>query len=158
MDGHVAKPFTRESLAGALECAAEAGRRRAVRDAEAAPSGPLPPVLDIGVFERTAAVLTPDDVRFHMGTLAARGEALLHGLRGSSLSVATGGDLAEAAHALAGSAGLFGFARLASVARRFEDAAESLAAEVPTAARDLAAALETALDEMHSRGPALMEA
>ena len=65
---------------------------------------------------------------------------------------------AEAAHALAGSAGLFGFARLASVARRFEDTAESLAAEVPTAARDLAAALETALNEMHSRGPALMEA
>ncbi len=59
--------------------------------------------------------------------------------------------MAEAAHALAGSAGMFGFERLALVARHFEHAALTGSPDVAALADDLAAALDASLGEIAGR-------
>ena len=85
-----------------------------------------------------------------MRTIAERGEALLRRLRAPD-ALANAGDLVEAAHTLAGSAGMFGFERLSSLARCFEHAVE-LGAPHPQAFADgLAAAIEASLRAMPSR-------
>ena len=64
------------------------------------------PVLNLENFKQTAAYLTPDVVATYMRTIADRSESLLHALHENARP---GAAQAEAAHALAGSAGLFGF-------------------------------------------------
>ena len=81
-----------------------------------APSGSEFPVLDLAAFERTSGCLDPDAIGSYMQTLIARSEALLQEVQDQA-SVAGGtGDLRESAHALAGSAGLLAFQRLAFAA------------------------------------------
>ncbi len=109
------------------------------------------PVFDLGVFERAANFLKPEAVASYLQTIAESGEALLRGLREPDALVGAAEELAEASHALAGSAGMFGFARLASLGRRFERAVQARAAETPVLAGGLAAALESTLQEIYDR-------
>ena len=181
MDAHLSKPFTRDALLDAVlravedrtaqgkanvtpqvevppvETARDEGTGPAFRPI-AVPSAPAIgselPVLDLAAFERTAAFLAPQAVASYLRTLAERGEALLRGLHAPDALARTGSDLADAAHTLAGSAGMFGFERLAMVARRFEQAVQTNAAEAPDLAEALCAAVEASLQEMHSRAPA----
>jgi HPt (histidine-containing phosphotransfer) domain-containing protein len=60
----------------------------------------------------------------------------------------TSNALADEAHALAGSAGLFGFERLAAMGRRFECDVQSGTGEAPDVVAGLSAALEVTLDPM----------
>ncbi len=181
MDVHLSKPFTQDALLDVVvraiedrtaqskasttpqvkvspaETARNEGAGRASRP-NAVPStpaiGPELPVLDLAAFERTAAFLAPSAVVSYLRTLAERGEALLRGLHAPDALARAGSDLADAAHTLAGSAGMFGFERLAVVARRFERAVQTNAAETPDLAEGLCAAIEASLQEMHSRAPA----
>ena len=180
MDAHLSKPFAQDALldavARAVEDRAAQGKANTMprvevlpaetaRDEGAGPASrpvavlPVPaigselPVLDPGAFERTAAFLAPQAVASYLRTLAERGEALLRGLHAPDALARTGSDLADAAHTLAGSAGMFGFERLAMVARRFERAVQTNAAETPDLAEGLCAAIEASLQEMHHRAP-----
>ena len=186
MDDHLAKPFAPDALVAAVTRAVAAGRRvrgepdvlpkgaNRLVDAvshepaglaatiTAAPVAPVfgsdLPVLDVAAFERTAAVLAPGAVTSYLETLARRGEALLLGLQTPDALASARADLATAAHALAGSAGMFGFERLAAVARRFERAVQSDAADAQVIADSLGAAIEASLGTMRSHAPATVPA
>jgi CheY-like chemotaxis protein len=154
MDGHVTKPFTPEMLRDAVVRGIEAAglRRDAIGSVSRLPTAPAAtfafglelPVLDVEEFERTAAFLTPEVVARSLRTIAERCVALQRGLRAPDAVARAGTRLADAAHALAGSAGMFGFERLAAAARGFERAVQTGAEEVPGLAHNLNAALETA--------------
>ena len=170
MDSHLAKPFTPDALRDAVAQAAAAGPAQGDAGQPAAAAGgkpagaaspanagppPLPgselPVLDPAAFGRIAASLSPQTLVSHLRTIAGRGEALLRALHAPGALAGTGADLAAAAHTLAGSAGMFGFERLADVARRFEHAVEAGAPDAQVLADGLAVAIEASLPEMQAR-------
>ncbi len=101
-----------------------------------------PQVLNRDNFRQTAAYLTPDVVATYLRTIADRCEALLMGLRETARP---GAVLAEAAHALAGSAGMFGFELVASMGRQFERAVLTDNPDVPNLAGQYAQALDATL-------------
>ena len=171
MDSHLAKPFTPDALRAVVAHAAATLRRDVDQPVAAAggePAGPasststvpMPPVLgseltvlDQAAFEQTAAFLPPESIASYLRTIAERGEAFLRALRAPGALAGNGADLAAAAHTLAGSAGMFGFERLATVARRFEHAVQAGASDASTLANGLAAAIEVSLLEIAGRAP-----
>ena len=86
-----------------------------------------------------------------MEILAERGETLLRALHEPGSVTLAGENLAAAAHTLAGSAGMFGFERLAAIARRFERAVQIGAPESQAMAQDLSIVVVSSLREMYSR-------
>jgi HPt (histidine-containing phosphotransfer) domain-containing protein len=108
-------------------------------------------VIDPATFQRTASFLPPARVAAHLRTIAEDAEILLRGLREPDALTRMPDKLGEAAHALAGSAGMFGFERLASLGRRFEQALQSDPASAPAVADGLRAALEITLQTIHDR-------
>jgi CheY-like chemotaxis protein len=144
MDDHLAKPFTPDALltvlarvvapdhrCGSLEATQPRSEPTLVARNESvgpasepvvAPVAPVLgselPVLNREAFERTAAFLSSEAVISYLEILAERGEALRHALHDPNSVTHAGIHLAAAAHTLAGSAGMFGFERLAAVARR----------------------------------------
>jgi signal transduction histidine kinase/HPt (histidine-containing phosphotransfer) domain-containing protein len=179
MDSHLAKPFTFSSLLEAVAHAAAIGQARAPAESPgvgstsegecdkggtSASSPPVGfdrpevpvfgsdlPVLNLGAFTRTSAFLDPDKVATYLQTITELGQNLLSGLRERDALTRTRGNLAAAAHTLAGSAGMFGFERLTAVARQFELAVHTGAEEAPGLVGVLSAAVETALGAIHSR-------
>ena len=81
-------------------------------------------LIDQAAFNRTVAHLRPEVTASYLETLARLGAVLLETLQEADALPRQGNKLAEEAHALAGSAGMFGFQRLAAIARRFERAAQ----------------------------------
>ncbi len=139
MDTHLAKPFDMDELLRVVARAAQP--RPDTLGLPAAPPIDLElPVLDTKAFERTAVHLAPEAVVAYLRTIAALGETLLRGLRAADAPTETGETLAEMAHRLAGSAGMFGFERLAAAGRAFERGIESDAADTPALADRLDAA------------------
>ncbi len=118
-------------------------------------------VLDEKAFDRTAAFLMPEAVASYMKTIDALGESLLHGLRASDASASYDEALVETAHKLAGSAGMFGFERVAGLSRRFERAVQAgTTDEVARLADGLCMAIEATHDETivkRARGDLLPE-
>lgn len=168
MDSHLAKPFTPQALLDAVMDAVEKGSAR--REVSVVPphaisghgksllintestSGDLDlPVLDMAEFESTAAFLAPEAVASYLQTIAGRGTALLDALHASGDLVHATGPLAEAAHTLSGSAGMFGFKRLAAVARCFEHAVQTAAPEAHAVALHLSATIDATLEELQNR-------
>lgn len=161
MDSHLAKPFDPETLLAIVGQAFAGGMARGPNQAPAwvpiaVPAGSGPGmmgtelvVLDRKVFDRTSAFLAPDSVATYLETIMALGESLVRGLRG--MDTAGPGDkaLVETAHKLAGSAGMFGFERVASLSRRFEQAVETGTDDVAALAGGLCAAIEAASDFRH---------
>ncbi|HEY0182786.1 MAG TPA: PAS domain S-box protein [Rhodopila sp.] len=159
MNGHVSKPFDPETLLSAVLRASEAGtmniedlrpKSRAVDDAIPVLGSDLQ-VFNAAAFERTATYLDPEIIASYLDEIAERGEALLSGLRQPDAIVRSADQLADAAHAIAGSAGLLGFERLTAMGRQFARAAHVGAAEAPSLADGLGAALEITLQTLHDR-------
>jgi len=163
MDSHLPKPFDRDMLLAAVVRAAMTGSPpdqtsspEVVGTAPvAAPAEPVIgldlPVLNPTTFERTAGFLAPDVIATHLRTITNLSEVLLHDLHEPDALARTGDRLAEAAHALAGSAGMFGFERLSTLARRFEPAVQSGTKEAAALGASLSAALAATLEELHAR-------
>lgn len=175
MDSHLAKPFTPQALLDAVTDAVEKGKAR--REASVVPphatsghgksllvntafiSADLGlPVLDMAEFDRTAAFLAPEALASYLQTIAGRGTALLDELHASGDLVHAKGTLAESAHTLSGSAGMFGFKRLAAVARRFEHAVQTAAPEAPAVALHLSVTIDASLEELRNRVRAVIAA
>ncbi|MEA2768129.1 MAG: hypothetical protein QOD93_1091 [Acetobacteraceae bacterium] len=110
-------------------------------------------VIDLTVFERTASFLPPETVASYLRTIIELGEGLLRQLRVPDAIAQTGGELADEVHSLAGSAGMFGFERLATVGRRFERAVHSDPADAPALGEGVIAALEATLQVVHELMP-----
>jgi CheY-like chemotaxis protein/HPt (histidine-containing phosphotransfer) domain-containing protein len=157
MDSHLAKPFTPEALLATLTRGVAAAEPQAP-GARAFGTMPGiagleqdPPVLDLAMLQRTAASLEPKTAVMHLRTVARQGEALLRALRSPDALMGSGSALAESAHAVAGSAGLFGFERLAVVARHFERAVQTDSPALLSLADDLSVALEASLQQMQTQ-------
>ncbi len=112
------------------------------------------PVLNRETFKQTAAYLAPDVVATYMRTIAERCDALLHDLHETPNP---GAAIGEAAHALAGSAGLFGFERVAAAGRHFEKAVLNNAPNAPDLAEQLREALEATLQNIGAQAFAAAE-
>jgi CheY-like chemotaxis protein/HPt (histidine-containing phosphotransfer) domain-containing protein len=159
MDSHVSKPFDPDTLVSAVLRACGLGETTE-QDATVivVPAATIVPeagselmIFNPAAFERTAFFLAPDAVASYLEAIAERGQSLLRGLRGPDALIYAGDELADAAHSIAGSAGMFGFERLTSLGRRFERAVNDGAADAPALAESLSAALETTLQAIHDR-------
>jgi PAS domain S-box-containing protein len=166
MNGHLPKPFDPDSLLAAVLRAAASGLVPEESPAPAtAPSAPLIRavgsellVCNAAMFERTVFYLPADAVASYLQAIAERGEALLHRLREPDALAHDSDRLADAAHAIAGSAGMFGFERLTMMGRRFERAVNAGAADAPALADGLSAALEATLAALRNRTRISVEA
>jgi response regulator RpfG family c-di-GMP phosphodiesterase len=159
MDSYLGKPFEPDTLLAAIVRAVTAGptsdaaldplvTQRITAVPLAVPSVSVEmPVFNREVFERTASFLAPEAVAAYLQTIATGCESLLRELH-KPKALAHGNHLAEAAHALAGSAGMFGFERLADASRRFERGVRSGATEVDSLSQGLGAAIEGSLLEI----------
>jgi CheY-like chemotaxis protein len=160
MNSHISKPFDPETL---LTAVMRATAFDAMKEATGARTVSLPAnvavpmvgsellVFNPAAFERTAHYLAPEAVAAYLDIIAEQGETLLLGLRKPDALTEIGEELADAAHAIAGSAGLLGFERLTVVGRRFERAVHAGAAEAPTLADGLSSALESTLQALQDR-------
>ena len=174
MNGHVTKPFAPEVLCAAVRKAALADPPAMAEPALAPgestisrPSQPksasvpsacaetLPPEpvgassgFDSAVFARTAGLLAPDILVSSLTTIGARGKAFLQLARSGGKFENHVLELAEMAHTLGGSAGMFGFLHLANASKRFEYAVQSNAPETGQRAAELIATVEEALTEI----------
>jgi len=158
MDCHVGKPFTLDSLLAALAQGYQAGQRHGgSRSQSNPPVAPAKttldledPIFDQAMFNATTGLLKPEAVTAHLQTLAGRAGALLRDLHALDDTATEGRELTEATHALAGSAGMFGFKRLASDGLRFERTIQTGAAVTPAIAAGLIRTLEVTLQEMRA--------
>jgi CheY-like chemotaxis protein len=154
MDTHLGKPFTLETLLGAIDLGVSAGQARSANGALPAAPPPPPkhllganlPILDEAALALTAAALPPGAVAAYLATLATKTEAFQQALNRPHAAA-----LCEAAHAIAGSAAMFGFVRLVFLARQFEHAADADPAERRAIAEPLDLALAASLQEMRHR-------
>ena len=163
MDSHVAKPFDPETLVAAVARAAVAertqGKRVSVPDGTTSVETPPSPqamgsdlqIFDPVTFDRTATFLAPKAVASYMQSIAKAAEGLLCVLRDPHALPGKGNELAEAAHTLAGNAGMFGFERLSAIGRRFEQGIQSGAAETVALCHGLVAAIEATLPLLRER-------
>jgi signal transduction histidine kinase len=145
MDGHVAKPVDYATLMRAVEDAI--ARRPQSWSSDTPPSTPAeaeeqpPPRLDRVVLDHLLAFLPPDEAAANFRSLRSRKEHMLRliGPRDPGAADEQVGStaLTDAAHALASTAGLFGFTALAVVARRFEAAVATDAEDIEASGRRL---------------------
>jgi CheY-like chemotaxis protein len=165
MTGHLAKPFTEAALYATLAehvAGAPPERRRDGVGAHDLTETDAP-VIDLDVFRTNTRLLKPASVVSYLENIAASAGAVLAALRDWDGSDEISGDVVRAAHKLAGNVGLFGFARAADAARRFERAARTGTPETRLLAESLAAALHLSIREADerlaaARGPHLAHA
>jgi signal transduction histidine kinase/DNA-binding NarL/FixJ family response regulator len=163
MDGHVAKPITREALCGAIDRATAPGARPAPppgpgpaeaeqtvllgpTTADAAP----PALIDRAMFEATAQFLSEEQLARHLATLVTRLRAMLERLGRLDLNDPRRDlhPVVELVHMVAGGAGSFGCSRMAEAARFFERGAEALAMDLPARRLALISVAEATLAEL----------
>jgi signal transduction histidine kinase/CheY-like chemotaxis protein/HPt (histidine-containing phosphotransfer) domain-containing protein len=146
MDGHVSKPFRRAVLLATIEKIATSPRNiePAIASLAAAPGDIGLPIFDRAAFEDIINTMAAADVAENLRTMIARCETLLGGLQSPDM-LTRAGELAEAAHKLAGGAGTFGFLHVAAAARRFEVAADAGAPETVALGDHLAAAINASV-------------
>ncbi len=138
MNTHVSKPFRQEVLLAAVELMSpEPATGPALAEPEVA-------VFDRAAFETTASFLSADEIQGHLRALIVRCETMLRALRGPELA-GRAIELAETAHAIAGSAGTLSFLLLARAGIAFEVAADSGAANTVALGGNLADATEVAI-------------
>jgi signal transduction histidine kinase/CheY-like chemotaxis protein/HPt (histidine-containing phosphotransfer) domain-containing protein len=156
MDDHLSKPFDPEQLQTVI-ARVIAERRILADDPDAVTPAALLPapvipaiggevlVLNPLAYDRTTAFLSPDAIASYLRSIVASGESLLCDLHEPDALARSGRELAGSAHTLAGSAGMMGFDRLATVGRRFEQAVMTESPEIASLADGLAAALEATI-------------
>jgi PAS domain S-box-containing protein len=158
MDDHLSKPFDPDQLLAAVVRAVAVSQTH--REPVSMPiTMPVAPatrvtgeelsVFDSLAFKRTTDFLAPEAVASYLQSIAQSAGALLCALHEPDALNLTGGALAEAAHGLAGSAGLLGFERLAGIGRRFDRAVQSGAPETITLADALCTTIEVTLLSIH---------
>jgi HPt (histidine-containing phosphotransfer) domain-containing protein len=150
MDGHIAKPVEYATLVRAID-EAIAGVSSSWKSHSPAPPpvevAPAPLEFDRAVYGQMLEYLPPDEIATNLQLLRAQEEQLLELLD----QPAAPAVLAETAHTLASSAGMFGFTALSTTARSFERALIQEAPEADRLARqirDEAQAGLAALDEL----------
>jgi PAS domain S-box-containing protein len=158
MDGHVSKPFKQAELLAALENVTKTStdtERAVVPPTVAlADTGTEFPILDRGAFNDITVILSAADLETNLQLLITRCEEVLCGLRMPGM-LSRIGNLAEAAHKLAGGAGMFGFLHVAAVARQFEAAADMGAPETEALGNHLAAAIEASVTLLRQESSAM---
>ena len=87
-------------------------------------------------------MLEPEAVTNYLQTIMALGQTLLRMLNEPDALLHNVNALADAAHSLAGSAGMLGFERLSNKGRLFERAALAASADSPALANALGLAIE----------------
>jgi CheY-like chemotaxis protein/HPt (histidine-containing phosphotransfer) domain-containing protein len=156
MDGHLAKPYGPESLLAAVAHVARIGNERGESEGPPGqlPAGPAPapevvgagrPVVDHETAGRLSSLLPRDAIDSYMQSIVERGETLRRLLREPDALASHGQEVVIAAHALAGSAGMLGFDRLATTGLLLEHAMQAGAADAPAIASGLCAAIEATL-------------
>ena len=157
MNGHLTKPYAAESLIEAVALAARRGRAAPMPAAPQAPPAPAStpdfgggalPVLDPDVLRRLNEHLDPAIIASHLLKISERAQNLLQLLKLAAQPPSGEDRLASEAHALAGAAGLLGFARLAAIGIRFERARMVGSAELPALAASLGAAISDTIMEI----------
>jgi signal transduction histidine kinase len=154
MDGHVAKPVSYVALVEAVDSAIAnvpakwSGMSPAPAKAAAAEKSPAAALrFDRDMLEETLAFLSREDAATHLKALRARKEEMVR-----LLGLPTDpGLLADTAHALASTAGRFGFAGLSELTRHFEFAMSKDAPEAAELGQALRAEIQAAivtLDEL----------
>jgi CheY-like chemotaxis protein/HPt (histidine-containing phosphotransfer) domain-containing protein len=169
MDGHVSKPFTPHTLLATILRAVTSGPT--LGESQTPDSGPVPAhieptpaigsrkvILDQAAFERTAVFLPPETINLYVQGIGERATSLLQALRGTATPAHGGDELAEAAHTIAGCAGLLGFERLSYLGCRFERAITCEAPDTVALAYSLCAALEDTLTVIRNRPSPAAEA
>jgi signal transduction histidine kinase/HPt (histidine-containing phosphotransfer) domain-containing protein len=163
MDSHLAKPFDPDTLLATVARAVALGPTHnekphppsvattALAVAAIPVIGAELPVFNQVLFERTTSFLEPEAAASHLRTIVEHGDALLRGLHEPDALARARDELAEAAHSLAGGAGMFGCERVATMARYFERAARSGAAETPALAEGLSTAIEATIQAIYNR-------
>jgi CheY-like chemotaxis protein/HPt (histidine-containing phosphotransfer) domain-containing protein len=163
MDCHLPKPFGPEALLAAVEQAITVGRTYGngltrgliMNNMVSNLSTPITcselPICDAKAFECTAHFLAPEAVSFFLQNIVESCEAFLRSLRNRDALTLSSDELVEAAHRLAGSAGMFGFDRAVSLSRRFVRAFQAGSAGASTLADELVIVLEETLHELHDR-------
>jgi PAS domain S-box-containing protein len=161
MSSHLAKPFDPETLLAAVEKAITAewaptedlAAKPTAQAATVAPTVPAAhkalPIRDPAAFDRTASMLAPEATAAYLRTITELSERLLDDLRKPGAVTPAGASLGEAAHTLAGSAGMFGFERLSTIARHFERATQAGTADAAAMSASLIAVLEATIRELH---------
>jgi two-component system sensor histidine kinase/response regulator len=151
MTGHLTKPFTPAALQSAvLQAAAD----HFVPDEHTMTSVPPLfgadlPIVQADAFERTASCLPREALATYLQTLVERSQALLQQLRDPEAAAKP--TVTVAAHALAGSAGMFGFERLSVTARHFEHAAGARLPQTEHLTQSLIATTIDSVSEMQRR-------
>ena len=158
MDGHLTKPYAMDAL---IEAVANAGNPNRLRPApareapapltaraEGASPGSDLPALDPEVLRGLNEHLDPAIIASHVQNIAERAQALRWRLEEPACATQNNDDLAADAHALAGAAGLLGFARLAAIGIRFERAHQLDTADLPALSVALRDAIIASLAEI----------
>ena len=107
------------------------------------------PVIDQAAYLGVIQFLEPEQIERHLLGLIQRSEHIGEQLRGPTFAEKPS-EVAEAAHSLAGSAGMFGLRRLDASARRFERAVETSASNVAELADDLSEAIKASIPVLQS--------
>ena len=160
MDTHLAKPFEMDELRIAVTRAVAVGTRLGGTGSSAPAQITMLatssidaelPMLDLVVFERTAVHLAPEATVAYLRTIAELGETLLRRLHESAALTESGDPLIALVHKLVGSAGMFGFERLAAAGRVFEQALQSNAPDTAVLAGRMDAATAATCQEIYAR-------
>ena len=166
MTDRLTKPFNQATLLAVVSRAAAAGSPIA-DPARSQPSraplfGDDLAIMHLATFEQTRQVLPPAKCIKHVQSLAERTDALIAGLEATgagtaAFDVAGSQPLVFAAHALAGSVGMYGFHRLSAVCGRFEHEAAANVAALPGLAANLLLTARLSLLAMQDVLPGLQE-
>lgn len=167
MSSHLSKPFEMDALLAAVAAAGNVCRQKAGAIWQGSGSGEFTSgtgVLAVGpstervtsvfneaAFERTARYLQAATVSMSMRTIAELGETVLFGLCHMDDDVSGDTRLMDAAHSLAGNAGMFGFEDLASIGHRFEVALDGDPARASAMADEFRTAIEATLRSIEAR-------
>lgn len=108
------------------------------------------PVFDPDAVKRMAEYLAPSVIDTYLKSLVSRCQTVSAALCTSGALVPDNEILADAAHTLAGSAGMLGFVRLADDGVRLEQALRHRSPELPSLAARLAGSIEATLGEVHN--------
>jgi len=103
--------------------------------------------LDAATYQTTASFLQPQAVKKHLESLIDRGTAL-QAMLSLPDALTAPKPLTDAAHALCGAAGTFGFLRLAEAGRQFEHAVETGAPDLASRQRQLLDAVGLSLSTL----------
>jgi signal transduction histidine kinase/DNA-binding NarL/FixJ family response regulator len=149
MNSRLTKPYAPGAL---LEAVTQAASGRGCQPVAPAPMADeaADKVVDQAGFDRTCSYLRPGVITTYLDTIAERSRAVLAALRAPG---AADGWLEDAAHTLAGSAGMFGFERMSRTASSFEFALKVNNVDLPLHAARLEVAILETLEEISSRRP-----